>query len=83
MASTSAPTDLAGAPGRPLFRRRKLEVKSNYSYEEVKSLLIQQNNAVFAETKNATTYKYIYQPNCQRLRYRIPSSAATPERRAW
>ena len=39
MAGPSAPTDLAVAPGGPLFRRQRLEVKSNYSYEEVKSLV--------------------------------------------
>ena len=39
MASPSTPTDLAVAPDGPLFRRRPLDIKSNYSYEEVKSLL--------------------------------------------
>ena len=39
MAGPSAPTDLAVAPGGPLFRRQPLEVKTNYSYEEVKSLV--------------------------------------------
>ncbi|KAM0797469.1 hypothetical protein BDR22DRAFT_863187 [Usnea florida] len=39
MASLSTPIDLAVAPDGPLFRRRPLEIKPNYSYEEVKSLL--------------------------------------------
>ena len=39
MAGPSAPTDLTVVSDGPLFRRRPLEVKSNYSYEEVKSLV--------------------------------------------
>ena len=37
--ATISPTDLTVAPDGPLFRRRPLDIKSNYSYEEVKSLL--------------------------------------------
>ena len=47
MAGPSAPTDLAVASGGPLYRRRPLEVKSNYSYEEVKSLM----SSLMRETK--------------------------------
>ena len=48
MAGPSAPTDLAVASGGPMFRRRTLEVKANYSYEEVKSFL----SSLMRETKS-------------------------------
>ena len=55
MAGPSAPTDLAVASGGPMFRRRTLEVKSNYSYEEVKSLvsiLMRETKTLKAENTN-------------------------------
>ena len=55
MAGPPAPTDLAVTSGEPILRRRTLEVKPNYSYEEVKSLvssLMRETKALKAENTN-------------------------------
>ena len=70
MAGPSAPTDLAVAPDGPLFRRRPLDIKPNYSCEEVKSLmsnLIRETQTLKAENTDLQSINSAMKKGSERL----------------